>query len=342
MSAHVIPLPLDALLSVPETPTQAKRVPSLLVSYACMTAKHVPLPGDGFDEWVLDSGAYSAHNSGKKITNEEFIAFALRAQKLDSRLRYVFALDVIGDPEASLRNAIEAKAAGVNVIPTWHAGEPVEFAKEMARQFERLACGGLVARLDNNRSQLYDTGTKVKFAEQFFGAVWPKWVHGFGCTAEDLMSGLPFASVDSTTWQLRPSMYGSWKSFGALPVRVKGDLKYALKSEVLWFLNREDYHHAQWKRELAKVNCSKFRIRLACAPSNVKLISEMFGTGRVEAVADREEAPARVEVSAPARAETVSVKTEETKPKPALTGQMDNKWADYWKSRLGTRDESFR
>lgn len=280
----------------------------------------MPIKGAGFDQWVLDSGAYTAHNSGKTVNNDEFIRFALRAQQMDERLVAVFALDVIGDPVASLANALKAKAAGVTVIPTWHAGEPIEMAQEMAKQFDRVALGGLVARLANNRAQLMGTSEKLHYAEKFFNAVWPKWVHGFGCTAEELMSNLPFAAVDSTTWCLRPSMYGSWKTFGKLPVRVSGDIKSALKSEVDWFLDRESFHNAQWRKQLASIECDKFRIRFACSPSNVKDISAMFAPGETIVVEEDYKTP-----------ELISPPKQETKTKPVSAGYL---MEDYWKERL--------
>lgn len=312
-------------------------LPSLLVSYAYLKEKHIPLLGQGFYEWVLDSGAYSALGAGKVIRNEDFIQFALNAQKRDPRLKHIFALDVIGNPEASLKNALEAKAAGLNVIPCWHAGEPLEFAQEMAKQFDKLALGGLVARLENNRAQLFDTKVKVHHAMNFFKAVWPKWVHGFGCTAEELMEQLPFASVDSTTWSLRPSMYGSWKTFGFLPLRLSKDTKDALKTEVDWFLDRESFHDAQWRRELAKVSCERFRIRFACSVSNARDVSRMFCPGEIlttepEPSEGEENAVNQVPGTNPAPVKPPCTKKSIEIPENAY------QYEDYWKKRLFHRD----
>ena len=315
--------------------------PTLLVSYAHLREHHVPMPGHGFAEWTLDSGAYTAHNSGKTIRNEDFIRFALRAKKLDPRLVCVFGLDVIGDPEASLRNALEAKAAGLEVLPTWHAGEPLEFAQEMAKQFDKVALGGLVARLKNNRAQLFDTGTKLHHAMKFFHAVWPKWIHGFGCTAEDLMTELPFAATDSTTWTLRPSMYGSWKSFGFLPLRLSSDTKDCLRTEVEWFLDREALHDAQWRSELVKVKCDRFRIRLACSVSNVKDVSRMFApeedTAAAHLAAQVEEQVQAERGAAPAPDEETMV-SPKSAVKSAELSPTEFKWANYWQQRGVTKD----
>lgn len=312
------------------------RLPSLLVSYAFLKEKHLPLFGKGFDEWVLDSGAYTAHNTGKIIRNEDFIQFALKAQVADPRLKHVFALDVIGNPEKSLANALEAQAAGVRVIPCWHAGEPLEFAKEMAKQFPKIALGGLVARLENNRAQLFDTRVKLHHTLKFFGAVWPKWVHGFGCTAEELLEAVPFAQVDSTTWSLRPSMYGSWKTFGFLPLRLSSDTKDALRTEVDWFLDREAFHDATWRRELDKIQCDRFRIRLACSMTNVKDVSRMFCPDEIPPPGSEPEPRAKKEKAAIA-SQVVDAAPVCTKKSVDLDPSSFT-MADYWARRGLRRD----
>ncbi len=220
--------------------------------------------------WALDSGAYSAHNSGVVITNEDFVTKAKAIVANDSRCDIVFALDVIGDPKRSLANAIEAKREGLNVIPTWHAGESLELAQELKRQFPKLALGGLVARLHNNVSQKFDAKTKRRWCEVFFQTTWPTWIHGFGCTSGELMNAYPFASVDSTTWTLRPSKYGSWKTFGRMPIKVNQASGSALRSEIEWFMNAQARHDAKWKNELRKVGCDRFRIRFATTTAGVR------------------------------------------------------------------------
>ena len=302
--------------------------------------------GAGISEWVLDSGAYTAHNSGKVIRNEDFINFGLQAQKKDPRLTCIFGLDVIGNPEKSLENALAAKKAGLNVIPTWHVGEPLEFAQEMAKQFDRLALGGLVARLANNRAQLFDTATKLHHATKFFGAVWPKWIHGFGCTAEVLMTELPFAATDSTTWTVSPTMYGFWKSFGFLPLRLTKDTKDCLRTEVDWFMDREALHDAQWRNELKKVKCDRFRIRLACSVSNVRDVSMMFAPEEDtlitrladQALEEKEKPKTKTTDALDEQEETDDMLSPAPKKKPVELTNSEYKYADYWERRGITKN----
>lgn len=299
------------------------RLPSLLVSYAVLKPEHVPLAGQGFDEWVLDSGAYTAHNSGKVIKPDDFVKFALATKQNDARLKYVFALDVIGDPEASMKNALAAQTAGLEVIPTWHAGEPIEFAQELAKQFPRIALGGLVARLENNRAQLFDVGTKVHHAEKFFQAVWPKWVHGFGCTDDTMMTRLPFASVDSSSWEFGPAAFGMWKQFGKIPLSLtQARRKVVLKTEVDWYLNRERFHDAQWRKELSKVGCERFRIRLAADPESVVWLSAMFCPSETGAALTTSQRTNIIQ-----KAKPVTRKSTDASP-------MKSEWVDYWSSRV--------
>ena len=285
----------------------------------------------------MDSGAYSFLNSGEKAENRDFITFAAHVRKTDLKLRHIFALDVIGNPEQSLANALEAKAAGLEVIPTWHAGEPIEFAQEMAKHFPRLALGGMVGRV-NNDAHLLDPNAKQHHAQKFFHAVWPKWVHGFGISGDDLLSEFPFASCDSTTWSFRPSRYGDWKSFNMhMPLRITKDTKDTLRSEVDWFMDRECFHNAQWRRELDRINEPRFRIRLACSVSNVKDVSRMFCPEESVAI----EAEPEEQAALPAAwDDKPAIQLEADKParkSSELDSEKEYKWKDYWAQRLWDR-----
>ena len=81
---------------------------------------------------MLDSGAYTAKSKNKKIDID-----ALCKEIKTGRWDEAAALDVIGDPEASYKNAIYMKGMGVNAFPTFHYGEPWEFLIEYAAKFDK-------------------------------------------------------------------------------------------------------------------------------------------------------------------------------------------------------------
>jgi hypothetical protein len=95
--------------------------PSLLVSFFYITVftnearnKYV------YREWVLDSGAFSAKNIGAEIDLREYIEEIKLQQDSGDPPSEVFALDVIGDWRASMKNCKQMWKSGIEAIPTAH------------------------------------------------------------------------------------------------------------------------------------------------------------------------------------------------------------------------------
>ena len=72
----------------------------------------------------MDSGAFSAWKSGAQIDVTQYIATAKELLATDPTLSEVYALDVIGDHKATLKNVETMWEAGIAPIPTFHEGEP--------------------------------------------------------------------------------------------------------------------------------------------------------------------------------------------------------------------------
>jgi hypothetical protein len=248
--------------------------PRILLAYPFL--KEANITGEvGFRDWLLDSGAYSALNSKTEIDLEQFTATALDLQKNDKRLAGVFSLDVIGDPETTIANAEKMKKAGVDVIPTWHAGSHVSYLRHLKKKFKRIAIGGMVGRINNQGAMMHQT-RRMRIVEIAFSELWPHWIHGFGCTSDLMTSAFPFASVDSSTWHLSPSGFGSWKRFGKLPLSLTAPRVRFVMTEALWFMEREAKLTAQWRTSLAKINVDRMNIALACLTSDVDMIKDFF------------------------------------------------------------------
>lgn len=195
----------------------------------------------GFRDWALDSGAYSAYNSGVSINLEEYIEACLRLMETDSMLTEVFALDVIGDWRASAANTEKMWAAGVPAIPTYHLGEPEAHLLDMAERYPKIALGGAVG---------VAAPTKIRWASQCFGRLWPKRIHGLGFGSEKAIMALPFHSVDASNWQIGPAGYGQWKTFGTMSVPGGGK---NIRAEVEWYLDLERRANIRWKNEMAEL-----------------------------------------------------------------------------------------
>lgn len=217
--------------------------PALLVSFVYLDPFLKNRHKYAYRDWVLDSGAFSAHASGKEIDLMAYIETCKKLLAEDRTLTEVFALDVIGDHKASLRNAEEMWRQGVPAIPCYHVGEPEDVLLSIARDYPKIALGGAVG-----------FRSKRKWAEQCFARVWrkvgPKKIHGFGYGHEDDILALPWHSVDATNWEIGPCKYGRWKSYGQLSVRGSSQ---NLRGEVEFYLKVEERARLKWQKEMAEL-----------------------------------------------------------------------------------------
>jgi len=217
-------------------------LPALLVSYAYLPQFLENKHRYHYRDWVMDSGAFTAHASGKEVVLQDYIDCCKKLLAEDQTLTEVYALDVIGDWKASLINVEEMWRQEVQAIPCFHYGEPWDVLKAIAGNYPKIAIGGCVGKRD-----------KDKFAGQCFARVWPKKVHGFGFGSEKSLMLYPWHSVDATNWEIGPCKYGRWASFGAIGtanISVRGS-KQNLRAEVEYYLELERKARQRWKKEMA-------------------------------------------------------------------------------------------
>jgi len=215
--------------------------PSLLVSYVYLDMFLKQRHRYNFRDWVMDSGAFSAFNSGTEIKLQDYIDVCKKLKATDPKLTHVFSLDVIGDWRGTLKNTEEMWRQGVEAIPTFHFGTPEKELYSLARDYPRIALGGISGK---HGKEWY------RFVGQCFARVWPKWIHGFGVGGEKEVFFVPWSSVDATNWELGPCKFGRWKTFGGLSVRGG---KHNLRVEVEWWLDFERRAQYRWRREMETV-----------------------------------------------------------------------------------------
>lgn len=148
---------------------------------------------------MLDSGAYSAWSVGKSIDMD-----ALLKEGAHPRYTDTVALDVIGDPEASVKNAFKMKAAGSKAFPVFHYGDPWEHLAIYREHFGRV---GLSCRFGEPYARSY------AWLEQCFARGWPCRFHSFGWTSFAVLGRFPFDSADSSAW-INGFKYGAVKFMG--------------------------------------------------------------------------------------------------------------------------------
>lgn len=228
--------------------------PGLLVSYFYLKQFEKNKHRYCYRDWVMDSGAFSAHNSGVEIKLQDYIDCCKRLMVSDPTLTEIYALDVIGDWEASLANVEEMWRQGVPAIPCFHYGEPWELLELLCLQYPKIALGGCVGKRDKN-----------KYAEQVFARAWPKKIHGFGFGHEESILALPYHSTDATNWEMGPCAFGRWASFGGATISVRGS-NQNLRAEVEYYLDLEQRAGVKWKKQMAQLETIAPTIRLCMIP----------------------------------------------------------------------------
>ena len=183
----------------------------------------------------------------------------------------IFALDVIGDWRASLKNCERMWEAGVPAIPCYHIGEPDDALRHIASTYPKIALGGVAMRRGD---------AKMAFARRCFGMVWPKRIHGFGFGRESDILGLPWHSVDATNWEIGPCGFGRWIKYGQMQVRGS---RQNLRSQVQHYLDLETKARIKWAKQMAELGSDDLSVRL------------VDGGSRTEAKADAMSPTAREE-----------------------------------------------
>lgn len=163
-------------------------------------------------KFFMDSGAFSVWKSGKSIDLDFFISYLKEHAGI---LDVYAALDVIGDAEASFRNYVKMREAGLDPLPCFHIGEPLSWLdKYVAAGASYIGLGGIAQRAPDARHQFlrqvfqrYPDPTAVGF-------------HGFGVASREFWASYPFRSCDSTTAVMHGASRTALTPFGTLEFRT--------------------------------------------------------------------------------------------------------------------------
>lgn len=195
--------------------------PRLLLSYAYITEPTLNVPDTA--DVLIDSGAFTAHTTGKQVNLGEYCGFlAANADKVTA----AFALDVIGDATASLTNyhRMRDRLDGrVTIIPTWHVGSSWEALDELLTLTDYVAVGGMVPHY-RQRAALTRVCIKAHLKARAAGVR----LHGLGATG-NAVRRLPWHSVDSSSWTMprrRPLVYVADRA-GYVRSITRGNVKEA-------------------------------------------------------------------------------------------------------------------
>lgn len=158
-----------------------------------------------FAEFLLDSGAFtfmqgSGGTPNWDVYTEEYARF-INAHGI----KYFFELDIdsiVGLKEVErLREKLE-RMTNKKCIPVWHKSRGLDYWKQMIRDYDYVAIGGIVSKeIKQNEYDIFLPLLKLAKENNCK-------VHGLGFTNLERLKRYPFYSVDSTAW-----LYGNRGGF---------------------------------------------------------------------------------------------------------------------------------
>ena len=188
------------------------KVKNVLISFA------YPKILDGIDYQpdylILDSGAFTAWNTGKQVNVTAYGDWVEKNQNAGKKLVAV-NLDVIPGEvgrtstkaervtgmKKSLENADYLRGRGLEVMEVFHQDEPLTFLDTL---LDRLSPGGILGispRNDVNiNSKLAWQNAVLRHLYQRCGVENMPRTHGLAVTSMRMMKQFPYYSVDSSSW----------------------------------------------------------------------------------------------------------------------------------------------
>lgn len=161
--------------------------------------------------WI-DSGAFTAYTTGKKITVEQY-ADHLEANR--GSWDYAFTLDVIGDHRASMRQTEDLINRGYPVTPIFTFGTPLKEFRAMCRDYGYIGAGGIVPLAKDRARVLKYLRTLTHVADEYGTAV-----HALGMAGRQTVISTRVWSADSSTVSSAP-LYGNVPIYSRKEHRLK-------------------------------------------------------------------------------------------------------------------------
>lgn len=183
---------------------------------------------------ILDSGAFTAWSSGKKIDIEAYGQHCLAWQSKADSVRCV-NLDVIPGSKGqtstakqreqgmrdSVENADYLRSLGLDIEEVFHQDEPFDFLDKLLDRLPSNGVLGLGSRKDVSLNlRVIWLQSVLKHMVDRFGKNNLPMTHGLGVTNRDMMLAFPFYSVDSSTF-MNPTRFGTTIDHTGRHIRVE-------------------------------------------------------------------------------------------------------------------------
>jgi hypothetical protein len=187
----------------------------------------------------LDSGAFSAHTLGVKLSVDAYCRYIHENAdiiRVEDGIRLVSVLDGIGNEQLTYENQMRMERLGVSPLPCFHAPPDINtlsydeirkderYLEEYVAKYDYITLGGMV-------------GARVEQLQIWLDRMWGNYltdgagyprvrVHGFGITSLDLMNRYPWASCDSSSWIQSASFGVIITSHGAVQISTKSPFRH--------------------------------------------------------------------------------------------------------------------
>lgn len=167
-----------------------------LESFYYIDEKEVELL-DRYKSFILDSGAFTYLSNQKQATNWEQYVIKYGNFVKAKNINLFFELDI--DPIVGIEEVERLRCLLENVterkcIPVWHKSRGLEYWKQMCKDYDYVAIGGIVTK-EIKRSEHNVFHPLLKIAKESDCKV-----HGLGYTNLKGLEKYKFHSVDSTSW----------------------------------------------------------------------------------------------------------------------------------------------
>lgn len=157
---------------------------------------------------VLDSGAFTAWKKGKPINVDDYCRFI---ENLEFKPWRYFSLDVIGDPDGSMRNYETMINRGFSPVPIFTRGECVSVLDDLYKTSDVVGVGGLVGTPGN-----------AGFVNGIMKKIGARKVHWLGFTKIEFIKHYKPYMCDSSGWE-------GGARFGAMNLYMGGGRSVTVK-----------------------------------------------------------------------------------------------------------------
>jgi hypothetical protein len=160
-------------------------------------------------EILLDSGAYSAWSKGKNISPIDYMNYIVTNRKYIDK--YI-TLDVIGEPELTVKYYEIMKLKNFDPIPVFHYGDHEDYLKLYLKEgCKYIALGNTVPIKDKNKVASWVNTLTEKYPNVYF--------HLLGSSSKKVTQNTELFSVDSSTWIMM--------AMNGFPKEIKGKSREA-------------------------------------------------------------------------------------------------------------------